>query len=63
MESTLSKFANDTNLWGKVNTPESRERIQVDLERLEKWAEQNKMHFNKEKRKVLHWGKMNHQHA
>ena len=30
VESTLFKFADDTKLWGKVNTPAGRDRIQAD---------------------------------
>ena len=49
VESTLFKFADDTKLWGKVNTPAGKDRIQADLDRLEKWADLNRMRFNKDK--------------
>ncbi|KAK4827415.1 hypothetical protein QYF61_017845 [Mycteria americana] len=62
IECTLSKFANDTNLCGVVNTLEERDAIQRNLDRLEKWACANLMKFNKAKFKVLHVGWSNPKH-
>ena len=53
VECTLSKFADDTKVWGAVNTPEGQDAIQRGLDRLEQWAQVNLRRFNKSRCKIL----------
>jgi len=53
-----------TKLCGMVNVLEGKDATQKDFERLERWACENLMKFNKAKGKVLHmgWGNPKHKY-
>lgn len=52
-ESTVTKFADDTKLGGRVHMSEGRAVLQSGLDWLEEWASKNCMKTNKDKCKVL----------
>jgi len=62
IDSGIRKSADDTKWSGTVDTPEGRDTIQRDLNRLERWAHVNLMKFNKAKWKVLHLDQGNPQY-
>ncbi|PKU43178.1 rna-directed dna polymerase from mobile element jockey- hypothetical protein [Limosa lapponica baueri] len=51
---TLSKFVDDTKLYGAANMLQGSDAIQRDLDRLERWVYVNLVKFNQAKCKVLH---------
>jgi len=56
IEGSVSKFAGNTNLRRSVDLPESRKALQSDLDRLDRWAEDNCMRYHKAEYSVLHSG-------
>ena len=63
MQGTLIRFADNTKLGGIANTLEARNKLQSDLDRLERWAENNRMKFSRDKCQVLLLGKRNQRHS
>ena len=59
----LFKFVDNTKIWGEVSTLVGRERLQQDLDRLQEWADINRMRFNTDKCRVPHVGSRNQQHT
>jgi len=59
MQTTLSKFSDDTNLEGLADTPEGCAAIQQDLGRLESWEVRDLLRFNKSKCRALYLGRNN----
>ncbi|KAF7237517.1 RNA-directed DNA polymerase from mobile element jockey [Varanus komodoensis] len=62
VNSLLIKFADDTKTGAVATTEEQVLQIQKDLDRLGKWAGDNRMAFNVDKCKVLHLGRRNRYH-
>eukprot|EP00061_Rhincodon_typus_P004849 g23569.t1 len=55
----VSKFADDTNIGGAVDSEEGYLRVQKDLDHMGQWAKTWLMEFNLDKCEVLHFGKAN----
>ncbi|CAJ0964976.1 unnamed protein product [Ranitomeya imitator] len=62
LHSKISIFADDTKLCKAVNTREDSILLQMDLDKLETWAERWQMRFNNDKCKVIHMGRGNQYH-
>jgi len=62
IETTLSKFADDTKVRGVADKLEGCATIQEDLDSLESWAGRNLMSFNKSNCRVLHLRRNNGMH-
>jgi len=56
IETIFSKFADNTKLSGALNTPEGRDAIHRDLDKLKMWAHANLLRFSNATCKVLHTG-------
>lgn len=54
---SLLKFADDTKLYGIVDSLEARNNLQKDIDRLIQWSHDWQMEFNVEKCKVMHMGR------
>ena len=57
--SNILKFADDTKMFRRVESQEDRHKLQVDSNKLVKWAEKWQMLFNNDKCKCLHIGQAN----
>ena len=55
----ISKFADDTNVSGFVDSDEDHQRIQQDIDRLEAWVERWQMALKPDKCEVMHFGMSN----
>ena len=59
IKNSILKFADDTKMWGSVNSNDEIKDMHEDLQRLSIWSEENEMPFNVSKCKVIHLGKKN----
>ena len=55
----ILKFADDTKIFGKINTAEDHINLQRGLDKLVRWSEEWQMVFNVGKCKVMHFGRSN----
>ena len=56
IQSVCSMFADDTKVYGSVQSVEGVNRLQKDLDRLSDWTDTWKVHFNEDKCKIMHSG-------
>ena len=56
IDSIASMFADDTRVLGKIRTQEDVENLQLDLNKIYSWAENNNMLFNNKKFELLRYG-------
>ena len=63
VQGVLVKITDDTKLGRIANTLEDRNKIQNDIDRIEHWAESNRMKFSRDKCKVLHLRKRKQLHS
>ena len=59
IKSNILKFADDTNIFRRIESQEDRHKLQVDLNNLVKWAAKWQMLFINDKCKCLHIGQAN----
>ena len=59
VHSAIRMFADDTKIFCLVNDKEDRNKLQLDLERLQCWADKWQLRFNATKCKVMHLGNSN----
>ena len=59
VHSAIRMFADDTKIFCLVNDKEDRNKLQLDLERLQCWADKWQLRFNMTKCKVIHLGNSN----
>lgn len=62
VHSAIRMFADDTKIFCQVNDVKDRDKLQLDLERLQCWADKWQLRFNATKCKVMHLGNNNSKH-
>ena len=61
VDSSVSKFADDTKMYMDVSTKEGNRVLQRDIDKVVEWADKWQMEFNSEKCAVMHIGSNNRQ--
>ena len=59
VENNIRLFANDTKLFSRVDNDLDYQALQLDLDRLQTWAQKWQLSFNASKCKVMHLGNQN----